>query len=82
MQQSSGSPGRRGTHTPATSTLFFWISDLRSRGEERRDEKRIAGPGSSSGFVSWVEKGGVEEGDAVVGGFEVMVGVEDSRREA
>lgn len=82
MQQLSGSSGRGGTQTPAIKTLFFWISDLRSRGEESREEKRIAGSGSSAGSFSWAENGGLVEGAADVGGFGFDVGVEDSRRDA
>lgn len=59
--------------------LFFWISERRSRGEERREEKRIEGPRSSAGVE---EIGGVEDEEAVVGGLEAMVGEDDSRREA
>jgi len=58
--------------------LFFCISERRSKGEESREEKRMRGPGSSSS----VEMGGVVEGEAVVGGADVMFGEEDSRREA
>ena len=80
MQQLSGSSGRGGTHTPATSTDFFCISERRSRGEESRDEKRILGPSAASDRV--VEIAGVDEGEAVVGGLLVIAGVEDSRIEA
>jgi hypothetical protein len=68
--------------------LFFLISLRRSRGEERREEKRIAGPVSSGCSLSaegedWEgEIGGWEEGEAVVGGLEITVGVENSSREA
>lgn len=80
MQQLSGSSGRGGTHTPATNTDFFWISVRRSRGEERREEKRILGsPGASERVV---DIAGVEEGVAVVGGLLEIAGVEDSRIEA
>lgn len=59
--------------------LFFLISSLRSKGEESREEKRIAG---SAGFsTGWEVMGGVEERLAVVGGLLVMVGEEDSRIE-
>lgn len=44
MQQFSGSSGRGGTRTPATRVDFFRISERRSRGEERREEKTILGP--------------------------------------
>jgi len=80
MQQLSGSFGRGGTHTPATNTLFFCISDLRSSGELNREEKRMLGPGSSS--AGFVEMGGAVEGVAVVVGLLVIVGVEESRIEA
>ena len=80
MQQLSGSPGLGGTQTPATSTDFFCISLRRSRGEERREEKRILGPSGASDRL--VEIGGVDEGVAVVGGLLVIAGVEDSRIEA
>jgi len=66
----SGSTGRGGTHTPATSVLLFMISVRRSSGEERREEKRMLGPGSWSFGV--VEIAGVVEGSAVVGGLEVI----------
>jgi hypothetical protein len=62
--------------------LFFWISDRRSRGEESREEKRIAGPESSAGESEEVDIGGCDEAEAVVGGLAMMVGNEDSRREA
>jgi hypothetical protein len=65
--------------------LFFMISPRRSRGEESRDEKRIAGPwfpGSSASGGEEEETAGCVDGDAVVGGLEVMTGLEDSRREA
>lgn len=62
--------------------LFFLISLLRSRGEDRREEKRIAGPLSSTVSESEEVMGGVELSAAVVGGFEVIGGVDDSRREA
>lgn len=75
----SGSSGRGGTHTPATSTDFFWISERRSKGEERREEKRILGSSRASERV--VEIAGVKEGIAVVGGLLVIVGVEDWRIE-
>jgi hypothetical protein len=80
MQQLSGSSGRGGTHTPATNTDFFWISDRRSRGEERRDEKRILG--SSGAFERVVEIAGFEGGVAGVGDLIVITGVEYSRIEA
>lgn len=76
----SGSSGRGGTHTPATSTDFFWISERRSKGEERREEKRILGSSGASERV--VEIAGVKEGIAVVGGLLVIGGVEDWRIEA
>lgn len=75
----SGSSGRGGTHTPATSTDFFLISERRSKGEERREEKRILGSSGASERV--VEIAGVEEGIAVVGGLLVIAGVEDWRIE-
>jgi len=53
------------------------ISDRLSRGELRREENRIDGPESSV-----EETGGFGDGCAVVGGLEVMEGVEDSRIEA
>ena len=68
--------------------LLRLISDRRSSGDERREEKRIAGPSSSSwlccssGSLVDDATAGVEMGCAVVGGWEVMEGVEDSRREA
>jgi hypothetical protein len=80
IQQLSGSSGRGGTHTPATSTDFFWISERRSKGEERREEKRILGSSGASERV--VEIAGVQEGIAVVGGLLVIAGVEDWRIEA
>jgi len=80
MQQLSGSSGRGGIHTPATSTDFFCISERRSRGDERREEKRIFGPSRASDRV--VETVGVDEREAVVGGLLVIAGVEDSRIEA
>jgi len=80
MQQLSGSSGRGGTHTPATRTDFFWISERRSKGEERREEKRILGSGEA--LEGRVEIAGVEEGLAVVGGLLIIAGVEDSRIEA
>jgi hypothetical protein len=80
MQQLSGSPGRGGTHTPATRTDFFWISERRSRGEERREENRIFGSGGES--EGGVGTAGVDEGVAVVGGLLVIAGMEDSRIEA
>jgi len=61
--------------------LLRWISERRSRGEERREEKRIAGPESAAESED-VDTGGWEEGEAVVGGLLVIVGEEDSRREA
>jgi len=80
MQQLSGSSGRGGTHTPATRTDFFWISERRSKGEERREEKRILGSGEA--LEGRVEIAGVEEGLAVVGGLLIIAGVDDSRIEA
>jgi len=80
MQQLSGSSGRGGTHIPATNTDFFWISERRSRGEERREEKRILGSGAAS--EGMVEIVGVEDAVAVVGGLLVIGGLEDSRIEA
>jgi len=79
MQQLSGSSGRGGTHTPATNTDFFWISDRRSKGEESREEKRILGSGDESEGV--VEIAGVVEGLADVGGLLVIAGVDNSRIE-
>lgn len=75
----SGSSGRGGTHTPATKTDFFWISERRSRGEDRREEKRILGSSEESEGV--VANVGVE-GVADVDGLLVIAGVEDSRIEA
>jgi hypothetical protein len=69
-----------GTHTPATNTLFLFISLLRSKGEESREEKRIRGPESVSAGV--VDIGGVVEVVADVGGLLAIVGEEYSRREA
>jgi hypothetical protein len=80
MQQLSGSSGRGGTHTPATNIDFFWVSERRSRGDERREENRIFGSGGES--VGLVEKAGVEEGVAVVGGLLAISGVDDSRIDA
>jgi hypothetical protein len=80
MQQLSGSEGLGGIHTPATKTLFFFISLLRSRGEESREEKRIFGPESVS--AGMVDIGGFEEVVASVGGLLDIVGEEYSRREA
>ena len=70
---------------PAMRVLFFIISLRRSRGEESRDEKRIAGPwfrGSSASGGEEEDTGGCVEEGALVGGVEIMTGVEDSRREA
>lgn len=80
MQQLSGSEGLGGTHTPAIKTLFFFISLLRSRGEESREENRILGPESVSAGV--VDIGGLEDVVADVGGLLAIVGEEYSRREA
>ncbi len=80
MQQLSGSSGRGGTHTPATNTDFFCISVRRSRGDERREEKRILGPSVASDRA--VEIAGLDEGVAVLGGLLVIAGVENSRIEA
>ena len=85
MQQLSGSSGRGGTHTPATNVLLFLISERLSNGDESREEKRIAGPESStcSESVDWIEeemKG--DEGEAVVGAFDAIEGMENSRSEA
>ena len=80
MQQLSGSSGRGGTHTPATSTDCFWISVRRSKGEDRREEKRIEGP--EPALTASVDIGGLEEGVAVMGGVLVIEGVVDSRIEA
>jgi hypothetical protein len=76
----SGSSGRGGTHTPATNTLFFIISERRSKGEESREEKRIEGSGSES--TDLVLIAGAEPGLAVVGGLLDILGVEDSIIEA
>lgn len=63
--------------------LFFCISDRRSRGEERREENKIEGPGSSVGVdAGAVDMGGVEEEVADVGGLLAIKGVEDSNNEA
>jgi len=84
MQQLSGSSGFGGTHIPAIKVLFFASSERRSRGEESRLEKRIEGPVSSGTVegVLGVDIGGLELGEAVVGGLLVTTGVEYSRREA
>jgi hypothetical protein len=42
--------------------LFFLISERRSRGEERREEKRMEGPLSSTSSESLEEIGGAELG--------------------
>ena len=80
MQQLSGSSGRGGTHTPAINVDFFWISDRRSSGEDSLEENSIEGSGVAFEAVTLI--GGVEDGDAVVGGTLAMVGVEDSSIEA
>ena len=82
MQQLSGSSGLGGTHTPATRALFLRISLRRSRGEDSREEKSIAGPESSTCSLSEDVTSGLEDGEAVVGGLDFMLGVDDSRREA
>lgn len=86
MQQLSGSSGRGGTHTPATNLLLRWISDLRSRGDDSRDEKRIAGlelsaEPSAGLFVVVTVVGWLRE-EAVVGGLLLILGVGVSSREA
>jgi len=43
MQQLSGSSGLGGITTPAILRLRFSISERRSKGEVRREEKRIEG---------------------------------------
>jgi len=58
--------------------LFFFISLRRSRGEESREEKSIAGPSS----VSVEEEDGVGDDTETVGSLEAVFGEEDSRREA
>jgi hypothetical protein len=63
MQQLSGSSGRGGTNIPPINVLFFLISERRSRGEESREEKVIAGPESSVAVI------GRFGGEAVVGGW-------------
>ena len=64
------------------SVLFFLISLRRSRGEERREEKSIAGPLSSACSESLEAVGGAVLGEAVVGDLDFIAGVDDSRREA
>lgn len=78
----SGSSGLGGIHIPATNTLFFRISDLRSKGEDNREENKMAGSGAAAGESSFREIGGVEEEEAIVGGLLVIIGLEDSSIEA
>lgn len=85
MQQLSGSSGRGGTQTPATNVLLRWMSDLRSRGDDNREENIIAGleslvePFAELVVVVVV---GREREEAVVGGLLLILGVGASRREA
>lgn len=79
MQQLSGSSGRGGTNTPAITWLAFSISERRSRGEERREEKIMEGLVSSASFVVVVaETGGGVLAEGVMGLGESAR--EDSRR--
>ena len=66
--------------------LLRWISDLRSRGDESREEKRIAGSEMSAepSVELFVEVIVVDRGseEAVVGGLLFILGVGASSREA
>lgn len=55
------------------------ISVRRSKGEERREEKRIEGSGSAAGSVGEDAVIGGFEGEAVVGGAEDISGEEEER---
>jgi hypothetical protein len=80
MQQLSGSSGFCGTHTPATNTDFLSISERRSKGEDKRDEKIIAGPSVMD--VDMVSIGAAEDRAFGVWGLLAIEGEELSRIEA